>query len=117
MDPHRDTPLKRFSALWIGLFIILSFGLGALVVAPLIGVDDRESEVLKAEYDVRLATKAEIDAAQNEQLTYRESGSNAQVPPRLAFAYTAKQLLGKKAAPSTQVVPGSPTDLKANSAE
>jgi len=117
MDPQRDTPLKRFGALWIGLFIILSFGVAALVVAPFLNNSNVEDEVLQAEYDVRLETKAEIDKAQAEQLIYKESGDTAQVPPQQAFKFTSKQLLNQSATASTQVVPGSATDLKQNSAQ
>jgi len=113
MDPQRDTPLKRFGALWIGLFIILSFGLAALLLAPIF-TKDMEDPALQEEYDARLAIKEEVDKAQAEQLVYKENGENAQVEPKQAFPYTAKQLLKSKPAKSSQVVPGSPTDLKAN---
>jgi len=66
---------------------------------------------------VRLETKAEIDKAQAEQLVYKESGDTAQVPPEQAFSYTAKQLLKQGSAATQQVVPGSETDLKQNSAQ
>lgn len=113
MDPQRDTPLKRFGAFWIGLFIALSFVAAALVLFPFFG-EEAEDPILQAQYDVRLETKAEVDAAQAEQLVYKESGANAQVPPKKAFNYTVKQLLNVAPAKSNQVVPGSPTDLKAN---
>jgi len=103
MDPLRDTPLKRFGALWIGLFIILSFGIATLFLAPAF-MKPVEDEALQAEYDTRLKVKADVDAAQAEQ-----------VAPKKAFDLTAKQLLSTPAAKTAIVVPGSPTDLKANS--
>ncbi len=109
MDPQRDTPLKRFSSLWIGLFILLSFGLGALVVAPWLNNSNVEDEALQSEYDVRLATKAEIDQGQSDFLDAAAA--------KTAFSHTAKQLLGQNASATSQVVPGSATDLKANSAK
>ena len=113
MDPQRDTPLKRFGALWIGLFIILSFGIAGLFLAPLF-TKDLEDPVLQEQYDARLAVKAEVDKAQAEQFTFKQSGNNANVSPDLAFPFTAKQLLKNKAAKTDQVVPGSPTALKAS---
>ena len=114
MDPQRDTPLKRFGALWIGLFIILSFAATAIIFAPLF-TKEVEDPVLQAEYDARLAIKADVDKAQAEQFSFKQSGNNANVSPELAYTYTAKQLLGQKAGKTDQVVPGSQTDLKANS--
>jgi len=113
MDPQRDTPLKRFGALWIGLFIALSFGIAALILSPFFS-KEMEDPALKEQYDVRLAIKEEIDKAQAEQLEYKESGDFAQVAPAQAFSYTAKQLLSEKQSKTDQIVPGSPTDLKKN---
>lgn len=114
MDPQRDTPLKRFGATWIGLFIVLSFGVASLILSPFFN-KEVENPILEKQYEVRRAIKSDVDAAQAEQLEYKESGAKAQVPPSMAFPYTAKQLLSVKAAKTDQVVPGSPTDLKANS--
>ena len=113
MDPLRDTPLKRFGALWIGLFIALSFAIAMLVLAPFFK-NTPADKALEEQYKQRLAIKSEVDAAQAEQFAFKQSGSNAQVAPELAFGYTAKQLLNKKPAKTDQIVPGSPTDLKAN---
>lgn len=113
MDPQRDTPLKRFGAFWIGLFIAFSFGVAALVLAPFF-TQDLEDPALQEQYDARLAIKAEVDAAQAEQFAFKQNGNNAQVAPAKAFPFTAKQLLSSKAQKTEQVVPGSPTDLKAN---
>ena len=117
MDPQRDTPIKRFSSLWVGLFIVLSFGIAALIVGPILSNSEIEDEVLQAEYDIRLEIKKEIDKAQAEQLIYKEAGETAQVPPQAAFPLTSKQLLSGSAAATTQVVPGSETDIKQNSAQ
>ena len=114
MDPLRDTPLKRFGALWIGLFIILSFGIATLLLAPSF-MKPSEDKALQSQYDARLQIKKEVDAAQAAQHEYKESGETAQVAPNEAFAFTAKQLLNTPAAKTKIVVPGSPTDLKANS--
>ena len=116
MDPQRDTPLKRFGAFWIGLFIILSFGIAAIALSPSYKKEVTDP-VLQAEYDVRLAIKAEVDAAQAAQFEFKQSGNKAQVAPENAYKYTGKQLLSEKASASTKVVPGSPTDIKANSAQ
>lgn len=113
MDPKRDTTLKRFGALWIGLFIILSFGLATLLLSPFF-TKEVEDPALQAEYDARLAIKKEVDKSQASQLEYKENGENAQVAPKHAYGFTGKQLLQSKPAKSDQVVPGSSTDLKAN---
>lgn len=116
MDPQRDTPLKRFGALWIGLFIALSFLLAALVLTPLF-TKEVEDPALQEQYDARLAIKADVDKAQAEQFTFKQSGNNANVEPERAFSYTAKQLLSSKGTKTDKVIPGSPTDLKANAAK
>jgi len=108
MDPQRDTPIKRFSALWVGLFIALSFLIATMILGPFISNRDITDDVLQAEYDVRLEIKKEIDKAQAAQL---------KVKPEEAFSYTSKQLLNGKPAKTTQVVPGSKTDIKQNTAK
>ena len=113
MDPLRDTPLKRIGAFWIGLFIILSFGVASLLFAPLF-TQDVEDQALQAEYDTRLEIKSEVDKAQAAQFEFKQSGNNAQVAPTQAFKYTGKQLLQNTGRKTEQVVPGSPTDLQAN---
>lgn len=113
MDPKRDTTLKRFGAFWIGLFIILSFSLATLLLSPFF-TTEIEDPVIQEEYDTRLAVKEEVDKAQATQLEYKENGESAQVPPKQAYKFTAKQLLKSKPTKSDQVVPGSPTDLELN---
>ncbi len=114
MDPQRDTPLKRFGAFWIGLFIVVSFGVAALFLSPSFKAD-MEDPALQSQYEARLAIKADVDAAQAEQFEFKKNGNKAQVAPEQAFAYTAKQLLTAQPKKTGTVVPGSPTDLKNNS--
>ncbi len=113
MDPLRDTPLKRFGAYWIGLFILFSFGIALLILSPILN-KEKEDPILKAQYAKRLEIKAEVDAAQQSQLVFKQSGDNAQVAPEYAFDYTAKQLLDLSPMPTSIVVPGSETDLNNN---
>lgn len=115
MDPLRDTPLKRFGALWIGLFIALSFVIATLILVPFF-TQEREDPILQSQYDARLETKAEVDKAQAEQLLFKQDGNNANVPPHHAFKFTAAQLLKGKAQKTSTVVPGSETALKASTA-
>jgi len=105
MDPQRDTPIKRFSALWVGLFVALSFMVATIVLSKFVSNNDVQDEVLQSEYDVRLRVKAEVDKAQKAALT---------VDPKTAFGYTSKQLLEGKPTKTNQIVPGSPTDIKQN---
>lgn len=114
MHPNRNTPFKRFSALWIGIGLSLSFGLGLFIfVIPFLKDDiTSDDDRLQARYDERLEIKKQVDEAQESQLSEKINGDVAQVSPEKAFSYTIKNLLTEKPQAileASQVVPGSET--------
>ena len=100
MDTVSDNPLKRFSTFWLGLVLFGLFGVLCLVLGPFLTGEKKDASYMAAA-DKRLATKAEMEAAQAEAL---------KVDPVSVFAKTGEELLA--VAPGAvrdpaQIVPGS----------
>lgn len=66
MDHTRDNPLKRFTAFWIAILLVLCFGVALILLRPLTHLaSDSISEVISEE---RLEVKRNTDLDQEEAL-------------------------------------------------
>lgn len=118
MSSTRDNPLARFSAfIWgIGTFLVF-----AVLLLVFWGFRDEPSTLEDAAAVKRYETKTKTDGAQGAALTYKEiePGKKVQVPPHDVFELVGKQLAATKpiaVEKPEQVVPGSPTQKKLESA-
>ncbi len=66
MDHTRDNPLKRFTAFWIAILLVASFGIACLIVRPI--THARVDSAVKAAADDRRAIRAQIDSAQEQKI-------------------------------------------------
>ncbi|MDB4652845.1 hypothetical protein OAE39_01075 [Akkermansiaceae bacterium] len=63
MDHTRDNPLKRFTAFWIAILMVTSFGIALIITQPF--VSDNTDKVYEMVGKGRLEIKEEIDRAQD----------------------------------------------------
>lgn len=66
MDHTRDNPLKRFTAFWIAILLVVCFGVALIILRPLTHAKAQTAYDMKSE--VRLEIKADIDRAQEDAL-------------------------------------------------
>ena len=66
MDHTRDNPLKRFTAFWIALLMVTSFGIALIIFQPF--APDKTDKAYEAAGEARLKIKEEIDRAQDDAL-------------------------------------------------
>lgn len=95
MDHTRDNPLKRFTAFWVAVLLVATFGVGTLIFLPLTlrKVDSAYQE----NSEVRLATKSEITKAEA-----------AAVDPealKKAIIESARTLAAQEPTPGSMAVP------------
>jgi hypothetical protein len=112
----RDNPLVRFSAFWWGLGVFFLFAIVLTVI--LLCNKPTASSLEEIAAAKRYAVRAEIDAAQDANFAVKEvePGKSAQVSPEVVFPLVGSRLATTKPAAvekPDQVVPGSPTALKA----
>ncbi len=114
--PFHDTPYIRFKAFWVGLAVFFLFA----VLLAVILLSNRSSSPSVEEIAAakRYAVRAEIEAAQDANFAVKEveQGKTAQVAPEIVFPLVGARLAASKplaVEKPDQVVPGSPTALKA----
>ena len=66
MDYTRDNPLKRFTAFWIAILLVTSFGIALIITQPF--APDKADKAYEMVSEGRLEIKEEIDRAQNDAL-------------------------------------------------
>lgn len=96
MDHTRDNPLKRFTAFWIAILLVTSFGIALIITQPF--APDKTDKAYEMVSEGRLEIKEEIDRAQDEALN--ESALSA------AIAELAKSFDQNKESKGSMPVPG-----------
>jgi hypothetical protein len=66
MDHTRDNPLKRFTAFWIAILMVTSFGIALIITQPF--APDKTDKAYEMMGEGRLEIKEEIDRAQDDAL-------------------------------------------------
>jgi hypothetical protein len=102
MDHTRDNPLKRFSAFWIALLLVTTFGIGCIILRPL--THGKVETAYQAAADEKLAIKAEVLKAESEALNASALGKQMS-----SLAKTLNSAPAPGAMPVT-TVPPAPTE-------
>lgn len=66
MDHTRDNPLKRFTAFWIAILLVTSFGIALIITQSF--APDKTDKAYEMMGEGRLEIKEEIDRAQDDAL-------------------------------------------------
>ncbi len=66
MDHTRDNPLKRFTAFWIAILLVTSFGIALIITQPF--APDKTDKAYEMMGEGRLEIKEEIDRVQDDAL-------------------------------------------------
>ena len=66
MDHTRDNPLKRFTAFWIAILLVTSFGIALIIIQPF--APDKADQAYEMVSEARLEIKEGIDRAQDDAL-------------------------------------------------
>ena len=111
-----DDVSSRFRAIWVGLLALLSFGILSAVVVCMTSKDAGGVDPVTAERaKLRTAALDEVRSAQSELVDTAakdDAAGTVRLPVDDAAKLVLPQLQSKKAASSSAVVPGSPTQIK-----